>query len=41
MLGGVSGWCKYLWNAPNGAPGWYPYDSAPFTAAIGCSPYEN
>jgi prepilin-type N-terminal cleavage/methylation domain-containing protein/prepilin-type processing-associated H-X9-DG protein len=41
MLGGVSGWCKYLWATPNGAPSWYPYDSAPFVAAVGCSQYEN
>jgi prepilin-type N-terminal cleavage/methylation domain-containing protein/prepilin-type processing-associated H-X9-DG protein len=41
MLGGVNGWCKYLWTMPNGAPSWYPYDSAPFVASVGCSQYEN
>lgn len=40
-LGGVSGWCKYLYTAPNGAPSWYPYDAGPFTAATGCSAYDN
>jgi prepilin-type N-terminal cleavage/methylation domain-containing protein/prepilin-type processing-associated H-X9-DG protein len=41
QLGGVTGWCKYLWATPNGAPSWYPYDSAPFSVeAGGCAPYE-
>ena len=41
MLGGVNGWCKYLFATPNGAPGWYPYDSGPFVASVGCGQYEN
>ena len=41
LLGGVTGYCKYLYATPAGGASWYPYDSGDLKAATGCAPYEN
>ena len=41
QLGGVTGWCKYLFATNGGLPDWYPYDSGSLTHAAGCGAYEN
>lgn len=41
-LGGVAGWCKYLFAQPSGAPSWYPYQSGDFNPSTGgCQAYDN
>lgn len=47
MLGGASGWCKYIFgpaqdNSPYGVPSWYPYQSGSLTSSgpSACNQYE-
>ncbi len=41
-LGGVSGWCKYLYGPElSKSQSWYPYSSGAFTGGTaGCDPYQ-